>query len=154
MKTILILLSLAIFTSCKILSPLNKEKYDIIYRDKTFTEVDAIFENSIERDMPDTTISKVKKRLFRGNVCYFETDSRTAVPIPAKSKVKIVEANENKIIVELVDNKIKDRIPMILNKNGEFIISCDKDGTIEGTRYKVNNNNPIILFKNKEIRKK
>ena len=64
------------------------------------------------------------------------------------SYVKLKETTENTFIVEFVDYKIS--LPMILSKDGDFIINCDKNGTISGSRYKILDNNPVLLFKMKK----
>jgi hypothetical protein len=146
MKTILKLLILVLsFTSCSRYTLLTKEKYDIVYRDGNQTKIKAKFEKPIEIRMvtPDTVITKVNDN----GVCTFEKITRNVNPIPSESKVKITEETPNNFTAEFVDYKMT--LPMILNKDGEFVIDCDRNNVIQGTRYIIKDNNPRLLFKNK-----
>jgi len=151
MKTILgLVILLVVFTSCSKYTLLTKEKYDIVYRDGNQTKIKAKFEKPIEIEMvtPDTIITKVSDK----GVCTFEKITRNVDPIPAESKVKIIEETPNTFTAEFVDYKMT--LPMKLNKDGEFVIVCDKNNVIEGTRYIVKDSNPKFLFKNKKSKSK
>lgn len=147
MKTILGLAILLVsFTSCSKYTLLTKEKYDIVYRDGNQTKIKAKFEKPIELEMvtPDTIITKVSEK----GVCTFEKITRNVDPIPAESKVKITQETSETFTAEFIDYKMT--LPMKLNKDGEFVIVCDKNNVIEGTRYIVKDGNPKFLFKNKK----
>lgn len=151
MKTILRLaILLASFTSCSKYTIMTKEKYDILYRDGNQTKIKAKFEKPIDLTLvtPDTIITKVSDK----GLCTFEKITRNIDPIPAESKVKITEETTNRFTAEFVDYKMS--IPMRLNKDGEFVIVCDKNNVIEGTRYIVKDSDPKFLFKNKKAKTK
>jgi hypothetical protein len=147
-KVIVLVIILVSFTSCGTYTLLTKEKYDIVYRDGNQTKIKAKFEKPIVLEMvtPDTLISKVNDK----GVCTFEKITRSVYPIPAESKVKITEETTNSFVAEFIEYKM--RLPMRLNKNGEFVISCDRNNVIEGTRYIVKDSDPKLLFKNKKAK--
>lgn len=151
MKTIIALAILSVsFASCSKYTLLTKEKYDIVYRDGNQTKIKAKFEKPIIIDLvtPDTVITKVNDK----GVCTFEKITRRVDPIPAESKVKITEETPNSFKAEFIDYKMT--LPMKMNKDGEFVIVCDKNNVIEGTRYIVKDSDPKILFKNRKSKSK
>ena len=149
-KTLALIIILSSFASCGTYTILTKEKYDIVYRDGNQTKIKAKFEKPIVLEMvtPDTLISKVNDK----GVCTFEKITRSVYPILAESKVKITEETPRSFIVEFVDYKMT--LPMRLNKDGEFVIACDRNNVIEGTRYIVKDSDPTLLFKNKKASSK
>jgi len=145
---VLLCLILLLF-SCSKYTVLTKEKYDIIYRDSNQSKIVAKFEKEIDLRLitPDTTITKINKK----GVCTFETIKRSIDPIPAESKVRIVNETKNSFKVEFIDYKIT--LPMYLS-NGEFLVLCDRNNVIKGTRYIIKDDNPVLLFKNKSSKSK
>lgn len=151
MRTILgLAILLAAFTSCSKYTLLTKEKYDYVYKDGNQNKIKAKFEKAIVIEMvtPDTVITKVNDK----GVCTFETITRKVDPIPAESKVKITEETPNSFKAEFIDYKMT--LPMTVNKDGEFVIVCDKNNVIEGTKYIVKDSDPKILFKNRKSKSK
>lgn len=146
MKTILLIILSTILLSCSRYTVLTSDYYNVINRDQNTSKLKAKFEKSLKLELvvSDTIVSTIGKR----ETCFINNINRPIESIPDGSYVKLKETTENTFIVEFVDYKIS--LPMILSKDGDFIINCDKNGTISGSRYKILDNNPVLLFKMKK----
>ena len=143
MKTI-ILFTVLLFsiTSCSRYTLMTKDKYDIIYRDNNLTKLKAKFEKPIEIELvtPDTIVSSVNDK---GKVT-FDNIKRNVNTIPSEAKVKITESDKNSFKVELEEYKLSF---IMIRVKDEYIIKCEKNNVIEGTQYKISDNNPRLLIK-------
>lgn len=146
MKTISLILLSTILFSCSRYTLLTSDYYNVINRDQNTTKLKAKFEKSLQLELivSDTIVSTMSRK----ETCDINYINRPIESIPEGSYVKLKESTENTFIVEFVDYKIS--LPMILSKDGDFIINCDKNGIIPGSRYKVQDNNPVLLFKMKK----
>jgi len=146
MKTLTLILLSTILLSCSRYTLLTSDYYNVINRDQNTSKLKAKFEKSVHLELviPDTIVSTVNTK----STCQINYINRPVEPIPSGAFVKIKECTDNTFIVEFIDYKVS--IPMVLSKDGDFIIDCDKNGIIDGSRYKVQDNNPILLFKMKK----
>ena len=148
MKTIILLALTSTLFSCNRYALLTSDYYKIINRDQNTSKLKAKFEKSIELELiiTDTIVSTMDKR----DNCEMNYINRPIEPIKEGAKVKITEPTSNSFIIELVDYKLI--LPMILNKDGEFVINCNKNGLIPNTQYKILDSNPKLVFKMKKIK--
>ncbi len=161
MRTILIILLLATFTSCATWSSLTPEKYTIASRDGNQNKITAKFETDLVIEMitPDTVISKmVKRNIFfrllkigKDDVCEFQTITRSNLIVTKNTKFKVLNATEDRFVIEFNSKGKKITIPMIMNKDGA-IIESDKNITIItglkfGDKYIIKES-PNFLIKN------
>lgn len=146
MRTILLLALIATLFSCNRYALLTSDYYKIINRDQNTSKVKAKFEKSIELELvvTDTVVSTIVKR----ETCEINYINRPIESIKEGAKVKITEPTNNSFILEFVDYKLT--LPMILNKDGEFVIDCNKNGIIPNSQYKVTDSNPKLVFKMKK----
>jgi hypothetical protein len=146
MKTIILLALTTILFSCNRYALLTSDKYLIVNRDQNTSKVKAKFEKSIQLELvvQDTIISSVNEK----GTCKIDYIKRDVDAIPEGAEVKITEPTPNSFIVEFVDYKLL--LPMILSKDGEFIINCNKSGVIPNSQYKVLDPNPKLVFKMKK----
>lgn len=142
MKKIILFLLILTQISCSRYTLMTKDKYDIIYRDNNLSKVKAKFENAIDIEMvtPDTIVSIVDDK---GKVT-FDNITRSVNSIPSESKVKIVEYDDRNFKIEFIEYKLTF---FMVNIKDDFYIKCNKDGVIEGTQFKIKDNNPKLLFK-------
>jgi hypothetical protein len=146
MKTIILLALTTILFSCNRYALLTSDYYKIINRDQNTNKVKAKFEKSIELELvvTDTVVSTIVKR----ETCEINYINRPIESIKEGAKVKITETTDNSFIVEFIDYKLT--LPMILSKDGEFIIACNKNGVIPNSQYKIKDSNPKLVFKMKK----
>lgn len=146
MKTIILLALTTILFSCNRYALLTSDYYKIINRDQNTNKVKAKFEKSIELELvvTDTVVSTIVKR----ETCEINYINRPIESIKEGAKVKITETTDNSFIVEFIDYKLT--LPMILSKDGEFIIACNKNGAIPNSQYKIKDSNPKLVFKMKK----
>jgi hypothetical protein len=142
MKKIILFVLILTQISCSRYALMTKDKYDIIYRDNNLSKVKAKFENAIDIEMvtPDTIVSIVDDK---GKVT-FDNITRSVSSIPSESKVKIVEYDDRNFKIEFIEYKLT---LLMVNIKDDFYIKCNKDGVIEGTQFKIKDNNPKLLFK-------
>ena len=150
MRTILLLALTSILFSCNRYALLTSDKYLVINRDDNSSKLSAKFEKSIRLELvvPDTIVSTVGEN----GTCKIDYIKRDVDAIEEGAKVKITEATNNSFIVEFIDYKLI--LPMILSKDGEFVIACNKNGIIPNSQYKVSDSNPKLLIKMKKKRSK
>lgn len=146
MKTIILLTLTTILFSCNRYALLTSDKYLVINRDNNTTKIKAKFEKSIQLELvvPDTIVSSVNDK----GACKIDYIKRDVDPISEGAEVKITEPTSNSFIIELVDYKLT--LPMILNKDGEFVINCNKNGIIPNSQYRITDSNPKLVFKMKK----
>jgi len=146
MKTIILLALTTILFSCNRYTLLTSDYYKVINRDENTSKLKAKFEKSIQLELvvPDTIVSTVNEK----GTCKIDYIKRDVDAIPEGTEVKITEPTANSFVVELVDYKIS--LPMILSKDGEFVINCNKNGVVPNTQYKVLDSNPKLVFKMKK----
>lgn len=142
MKKIILFVLILTQISCSRYTLMTKDKYDIIYRDNNLSKVKSKFENAIDIEMvtPDTIVSIVDDK---GKVT-FDNITRSVNSIPSESKVKIVEYDDRNFKIEFIEYKLTF---FMVNIKDDFYIKCNKDGVIEGTQFKIKDNNPKLLFK-------
>jgi hypothetical protein len=146
MKTIILLALTTILFSCNRYALLTSDKYLVINRDSNTTKIKAKFEKSIQLELvvPDTIVSSVNDK----GTCKIDYIKRDVDPISEGAEVKITEPTNNSFNLEFVDYKIS--LPMILNKDGEFVINCNKNGIIPNSQYKITDSNPKLVFRMKK----
>lgn len=146
MRTILLLALTSILFSCNRYALLTSDKYLVINRDSNTSKVKAKFEKSIQIELvvPDTIVSSVNDK----GTCKIDYIKRDVDLIGEGAQVKIKEPTSNSFIIELVDYKLT--LPMILNKDGEFVINCNKNGIIPNSQYRITDSNPKLVFKMKK----
>lgn len=146
MRTILLLALTSILFSCNRYALLTSDKYLVINRDSDTSKVKAKFEKSIQIELvvPDTIVSSVNDK----GTCKIDYIKRDVDLIGEGAQVKIKEPTSNSFIIELVDYKLT--LPMILNKDGEFVINCNKNGIIPNSQYRITDSNPKLVFKMKK----
>ena len=146
MRTILLLALTSILFSCNRYALLTSDKYLVINRDSNTSKVKAKFEKSIQIELvvPDTIVSSVNDK----GTCKIDYIKRDVDLIGEGAQVKIKEPTSNSFIIELVDYKLT--LPMILNKDGEFVINCNKNGIIQNSQYRITDSNPKLVFKMKK----
>lgn len=140
--TYLILLSI-LLSSCSTYAPLTTDKYAILYHAENVSNIKLKFKGEIHLKLSpqDTVISHVTKN----GTAKLNYVTRYIDVIPKNQKVKIVEATENYFVVEF--EKYDLQFFMIQSKKNNFIVSRDNNGNVYGTNYKIDSNNPHLVFK-------
>lgn len=146
MRTILLLTLTSILFSCNRYALLTSDKYLVINRDSNTSKVKAKFEKSIQLELvvPDTIVSSVNDK----GTCKIDYIKRDVDAIGEGAQVKITETTDNSFIVEFIDYKLT--LPMLLSKDGEFVIACNKNGVIPNSQYRISDSNPKLVFKMKK----
>lgn len=144
---IIIAFSVAVsLSSCSSYTPLTTDKYDVLYNAENITQIKVKFKNEIRLKMnpQDTIVSSVNRK----GTARFNYVSRFIDEIPKNQKVKIIEANDGYFIVQF--EKYDLQFIMVRSNRGNFIVSRDTKGQVNGTNYLIESNNPVLLFKLKK----
>lgn len=143
-KLFFLLMCVTLLSSCSKYSKLTYDRYRILYRDNNVNRIKCKIDNPLNLRLvvPDTIVSTVNEN----GTAEFRNISRYIAPIEP-SQVKIVDFSDKTFEVEYTKYEIK--LNFEKDKNGDFIVSKDKDGRLKGTNFILVDDNLTVIFKNK-----